>query len=148
MDFGFGHDPVPLSSPRDDQFDATVSSRVGDYTSLLSSPPDFATEDGNHIDPDNQLPANRDKARITSRLGAFNAKDTFVWREITRRFGSNVKQPELVSIATVLAQSTSIKLDRDAKRRKSVLIMWFQENWASVSPFLDYVVLESSTRQS
>ena len=99
------------------------------------------------------LPANdgnvtKEKERIASRLGNFNPKDNIVWREITQRFGASIKQPELLSIATVLAQNANVKLDRDAKRRKSVLIKWFEENWVAIHPFLDYVVLEESHPQN
>ena len=90
----------------------------------------------------------KEKERIASRLSGFNPKDNMVWHEITQRFGASIKQPELLSIATVLAQNANIKLDRDAKRRKSVLIKWFEENWAVIKPFLDYVVLEDSHPQN
>lgn len=86
----------------------------------------------------------KEKERIAERLAGFNPKDNSVWHEITQRFGASIKQPELLSIANVLAQNANIKLDRDAKRRKSVLIKWFEENWSSIRPFLDYVVLEDS----
>ncbi|KAH0785637.1 hypothetical protein GPJ56_010387 [Histomonas meleagridis] len=85
---------------------------------------------------------NPEKKRINGRLSGFNPKESLVWKEITRRFGVNIKQPELVSIATVLANSAKIKLDRDAKRRKTVLIKWFDENYPLISPYLDYVVLQ------
>ena len=87
---------------------------------------------------------NKEKLRISSRMQGFDPKDNDVWRHITQRFGANVKQPELLSIATVVAQNANVKLDRDAKRRKSVLIKWFQENWSTISPYLDFVVLEDS----
>lgn len=87
---------------------------------------------------------NKEKDRIISRMQGFDPKDNEVWRRITQRFGANVKQPELLSIATVLSQTANVKLDRDAKRRKTVLIKWFQENWAAISPYLDYVVLEDN----
>ena len=89
----------------------------------------------------------KEKERIASRLSGFNPKDNMVWHEITQRFGASIKQPELLSIATVLAQNANIKLDRDAKRRKSVLIKWFEENWNTIHPFLDYVVLEDNHAQ-
>jgi hypothetical protein len=37
-----------------------------------------------------------------------------------------------------------MKLDHDAKRRKTVLIKWFEENWTAIAPFLDYIVLEGN----
>jgi hypothetical protein len=87
---------------------------------------------------------NKEKERIAERLGGFNSKDNFVWKEISNRFGNNIKQPELLSIANVLASHANLKLDRDAKRRKSVLIKWFDEHWAQVQPYLDYVLLEDA----
>jgi hypothetical protein len=87
---------------------------------------------------------NKEKERIAERLGGFNTKDNFVWKEIAARFGTNIKQPELLSIANVLASHANLKLDRDAKRRKSVLIKWFDEHWPQVQPYLDYVVLEDA----
>lgn len=91
-----------------------------------------------------QAHVTKEKERIAERLGTFNPKDNVVWHEITQRFGANIKQPELLSIANVLAQNAGIKLDRDAKRRKSVLIKWFEENWNAIQPFLAYVVLEDT----
>ncbi|KAH0792101.1 hypothetical protein GPJ56_003900 [Histomonas meleagridis] len=88
--------------------------------------------------------ASAEKKRITERLNGFNPRENNAWKEISRRFGASIKHPELLSIATVLANYANVRLDRDAKRRKTVLIKWFQENWATVSPYLDYVVLEDS----
>ena len=97
--------------------------------------------------PPERLSTTKEKERIADRLSGFNPKDNMVWHEITQRFGSTIKQPELLSIATVLAQNANIKLDRDAKRRKSVLVKWFEENWTIIKPYLDYVVLEDSHAQ-
>jgi hypothetical protein len=131
----FGRDASPLAPSRDDQVDSGLHGPLGHYQSLVSG-------------QDEGLPFAAEKQRIASRLDGFSPKDTPAWREITRRFGANIKQPELVSIASVLAQSTNIKLDRDAKRRKAVLIKWFEENWTTVAPFLDHVVLEHASRPS
>jgi hypothetical protein len=87
---------------------------------------------------------NKEKERIADRLNGFNVKDNSVWRAITKRFGANLKQQELLSIAKVLASHANVKLDRDAKRRKSVLVKWFDEHWEELTPFLDYVVLEDN----
>mgnify|MGYP003091364060 CR=1 FL=1 len=85
-----------------------------------------------------------EKARISERLKDFNPRENDAWKKITQKFGPNIKQPELISIASVLANQAKIKLDRDAKRRKSVLIKWFQEHWNDISCYLDYVVLEEA----
>jgi hypothetical protein len=87
---------------------------------------------------------NGEKHRIANRLQGFNPKDNQVWSVLAQKFGSNIKQPELLSIAAVLSKNANVPLDRDAKRRKSVLLKWFEENWNAVYPFLDYVVLEET----
>jgi hypothetical protein len=53
-----------------------------------------------------------------------------------------LKQEELVSIAELVAQRLRIKLDRDARRRKTVMIKWFDENWQFILPILRFVVLD------
>jgi hypothetical protein len=121
-----------------------MSPLVAPYSGLLAPHPDFARPELQAFMPASQIESNQEKERIASRLNGFNPKDNMVWRAISDRFGANIKQPELLSIATVISKSTGIKLDRDAKRRKSVLIKWFEENWASIAPYLEYVVLEDS----
>lgn len=85
-----------------------------------------------------------EKIRVALRLSGFDPKNSFVANEISRRFGPNIKQAELVNIAQCIADFAKINIDRDAKRRKSVLLKWFEENWQKVFPYLDYVVLEDS----
>ena len=87
----------------------------------------------------------KEKFRIQNRLRDFNPRENQAWKEITSRFGTSLKQPELLSIAQVLSQNANVKLDRDAKRRKCVLIKWFSENWSKLQPFLGYVILENSS---
>jgi hypothetical protein len=108
----------------------------------------YATQAGN-VDLSQFLVShdvNKEKDRIAGRLTGFNVKDNPAWKEITAKFGTNIKQPELLSIADVLARHANIKLDRDAKRRKAVLIKWFNENWTSLQPWLDFVVLEEARK--
>ena len=90
---------------------------------------------------------NDEKKRIAMRMNGFDPKDNRVWSEIANRFGANVKQGELTNIAQVIAAHAGIKLDRDAKRRKGVLLKWFDENWEKITPFLDYVILASSDEE-
>ena len=86
--------------------------------------------------------SNTERRRIESRLNGFNPKDNRAWKAITEQFGVQIKQPELLSIATLVAENANIKLDRDAKRRKTVLIKWFDEHWDVIHKFIGYVVLE------
>jgi hypothetical protein len=119
---------------------------IAAITNLLLQNRDFQPSQLTEMVAFNNGEVSKEKERISSRMAGFNPKDNDVWRKITERFGPNIKQPELLSIAQVLSSSCNVKLDRDAKRRKSVLIKWFEENWGTISPFLDYVVLEDSGR--
>jgi hypothetical protein len=132
---------APLDALKDDASLAQFALLMGyngqqgpmDFSQLINASP--------HCD------SSKEKDRIANRLSGFNSKDNTVWKAITQRFGSNIKQPELLSMAQVLASHANIKLDRDAKRRKSVLIKWFEENWLSIEPYLQFVVLEDAHGQ-
>lgn len=61
-----------------------------------------------------------------------------VLNELKRRLGPAIEDPcELLSLATVLAYRANIKLDREAKRKNSVLIKWLEDNWTTIKPYLD-----------
>ena len=79
--------------------------------------------------------------RLKIRLDGFHYRETEAWSYLTNRFGSQVKLQELVSVAVLMGQVCYLRVDRDAKRSKAVIIKWFEENWDVVRPFLDYVVL-------
>jgi hypothetical protein len=108
--------------------------------SLSSSPAVLPPAVGPYFPPYGQT---KEKKRIADRLGAFNPKDNLVWKAISTKFGSSIKFPELLSIANVLAVSAAVHLDRDAKRRKCVLIKWFEEHWPVLAPYFDTVVLQT-----
>lgn len=136
----------PVQAISDQLLNTSIS--MNDTPQLQHSNPSFIPTTFSEITPVSNIPSmepqNKEKDRIHSRLDGFNPKDNEVWKVITSKFGPNIKQPELLSIASVCAQNANLKLDRDAKRRKSVLIKWFYENWAAISPYLDFVVLEDA----
>ena len=63
------------------------------------------------------------------------------WKYLSQRFGPEIRQQELLSIATVLSGCCNIQILRAEKRKKNCLIKWFHNNWQIVSPFMEYVVL-------
>jgi hypothetical protein len=85
---------------------------------------------------------NPERARIATRLNGFNPKDNAAWTALGHRFGTRITKQALLKIAGILAVKANVPLDRDAKPRKTVLLKWFLENWASLSPFLDYLVYD------
>ena len=89
-----------------------------------------------------------EKQRIAMRMSGFQLKGNRIWEELSSRFGANIKRGELTNIAQVLANAAHIKLDRDAKRRKSVLLKWFEEHWDALYELLDYVVLDNNENEN
>jgi hypothetical protein len=57
-------------------------------------------------------------------------------------YGPRLSQDELVSIADLVARKANLRLDRDARRRKPVMLKWFDENWQIIQPLLSDIVLE------
>lgn len=89
-----------------------------------------------------------EKERVKKRIGGFNWKTSYVWKTLTSYFGGKVSHEELTSIAEILAVQSRVKLDRDARRRKAVLIKWYEENWGKISHFLQFIVLDASEKQN
>jgi hypothetical protein len=83
-----------------------------------------------------------ERRRIQGRVGGYDWKNTKVWLYLTMLFGTDVNHQELLSIAQVAANWTNIRLDRDATRRKIVMVKWFEENWAAIYPLLPHIRLD------
>ena len=83
--------------------------------------------------------------RVESRLAGFVPKESKAWEVITQLYGSDVKQIHLRAIAEDIAANLGLRLDRDAKRRKTVLIKWFDENWDKVLPMLNEYKINGDT---
>jgi hypothetical protein len=88
--------------------------------------------------------AEEEKERVRRRVGAFDWKESKVWHGLTAHFGPKLNHEELISIAELIASHAKVKLDRDAKRRKIVLLKWFEENWLVVQPLLRVIVLDDA----
>ena len=89
--------------------------------------------------PRNQ--SEREKAHIKKRLKGFHWKESAAWHDITRFFGPGLSQEELLAIAEILASAAGLKTDREARRRKEVLIKWFDENYNVLRPMFDRLEL-------
>ena len=77
-------------------------------------------------------------------MNGFSLKDSIAWQEICKRYGPNLNQSELLSMAEIIGQEAGIKVDREAKRRKEVLIKWYEENLEVVLKMLPYFKLVDS----
>jgi hypothetical protein len=90
----------------------------------------------------------QDRRRVDERIGAFQYAASEPWREIARRFGTHLKQTELLSVAEVLGAQLGITVDREAKRRKEVLIKWFDENWERIKEIWPQIELRDRKGRS
>jgi hypothetical protein len=72
----------------------------------------------------------------------FDASQSIAWREIRTRFGDSLVQTELLSLAQVICSEIGIQVDREAKRRKEVLIKWFDENYSAIRGILSKIEME------
>ena len=75
--------------------------------------------------------------RVGNRLAGFSWKNANSWKQISKLFGDDIKQITLRNIAEDLSHKLDVHLDRDAKRRKCVLIKWFDENWNRISSLIE-----------
>ena len=84
----------------------------------------------------------KERERVKKRVDGFEWRDSEVWITLTAKFGPRLNHEELTSIAELIAGHADLKIDRDAKRRKVVLLKWFEEHWSIVRSLLPVIVLE------
>ena len=86
--------------------------------------------------------------RVQKRVNGFDANCSDAWTALCQQFGNKITHEELVSIAEAIKPYCNIKLDRDARRRKSVILKWYQDNWADIKQYIQYVSLEGNSSDS
>lgn len=74
---------------------------------------------------------------VRSKLAGFEPKNSLAWSKLTSRFGPKLNQNKLLSLAEVVSNHLNIELYREYKRRKEMLIKWFDENLDIVWPFIE-----------
>ena len=80
-----------------------------------------------------------ERSRVSKRLGEFDYKTCPTYQILIELYGERRSKSELLSLATCLCLKIPVlKLDREAKRRKCVLIKWFHDNFDIIQPHLKY----------
>ena len=92
-----------------------------------------------------QKPQSEDKEKVKQILSDFDPNKSEAWNTITERFGMNIKQPPLLEIAKIIGEHINISVNRNARRRKSVLIKWYHDNWALIKPFIGNFTVNDET---
>jgi hypothetical protein len=90
----------------------------------------------------------KDRFLTALRLKDFDPNRSAAHSLLAELFGQKINGTDLVSLAETCAVCLNLYLDREAKRRKPVLMKWFDENIDAIRPFLrDHVVIENSSRE-
>lgn len=79
--------------------------------------------------------------RVSQLVQEFNVNKSNAWIYLRSNYGEKITHSDLIRIAKIVSSYTGIKVSRDAKRRKLVLLKWFDENWLTIKPILKMVTL-------
>jgi hypothetical protein len=74
---------------------------------------------------------------LEQRTQNFQVEESAPYRYFAQRDWASASFKELQSIASVIAQTAGIPLDRESKRRKPLLFKWLDEHWAQLKPVAD-----------
>lgn len=70
-----------------------------------------------------------EKDRVKQKLAGFDARQSPACIYINSHFGADIHQQTLCKFAKKIAKKRQIILDRDSKRRKTLLLKWFHDHW-------------------
>jgi len=70
------------------------------------------------------------------RLQDFNFENSQAYDMLIKKFGSLPSREALLSLARVLSYHLKINLDREAYRRKNVLLKWYDEKYLEIKDVL------------
>jgi hypothetical protein len=88
-------------------------------------------------EPKPSLQKEYEKAFIAEKRARFDATTCRAWALLTSKFGTKITQEELLSLAQVLAHELDLDLSREYKRRKELLVKWYDENIETIWPFVE-----------
>ncbi|KAK8864939.1 hypothetical protein M9Y10_010466 [Tritrichomonas musculus] len=74
---------------------------------------------------------------VAKKLADFNYKDSKAWQKLSAKFGEKINLNEALSLAEIVSYHLDIQLYREYRRRKSMLIKWFDENLELIWPFIE-----------
>jgi len=78
-------------------------------------------------------------SRIKQNLGNKNDLVMISKNRIRTMFGPCLTHNELRSIISIVSNQLGLKMNRDAKRNKSMLYLWIEANWTALEPELKKV---------
>jgi hypothetical protein len=78
---------------------------------------------------------------IAQKLAGFDYGVSRIRRVFQEYQWDELGMTELCGIALALSHFTGIKMDREDKRRKEVLLKWFEDNLDAIEPYFDQIQL-------
>jgi hypothetical protein len=90
----------------------------------------------------------RERTAVGAIMEGFTIEDSTAWRNIKAQYGDNLSHQGLLKIANdlrLLCGAALTPLKRIHRRRKAVLIRWFEDNWEVIGPRLATVAVPIET---
>ena len=86
-----------------------------------------------------------ERIKITEKTQGFDWKSTAAAEYFEKKGWNNLQKIELGGIIEIVVRGMShvrpIKVDREVRRRKSVMLAWFDRNFEEIRPYLDNITL-------
>ena len=79
-------------------------------------------------------------------LRNFDPENSQAVKKLTERFGRRT-QSELLSLAQIISEHTEIKLYRESKRRRNLLLAWYEQNFDTIWPFIEQEVIVQEEKE-
>jgi hypothetical protein len=89
----------------------------------------------------------KDRILTEMRLKDFDPENCPAAKLLTQLFGGTINATDLIQLAETCAFCLDIYLDRKARRRKSVLLKWFNGSLQIVGPFFGEHVVENKSQE-
>lgn len=83
-----------------------------------------------------------ERKKLEDRSSVIDPNKSLAYAELKKKNWDILTQNELLSIAQLLAKKADVELDREAKRRKQILLIWFHENFEKIKPYMDNLFVE------
>lgn len=108
----------------------------------LSNTADFSDDlEGQLVNKFDKKTKKKKSATISKkdRLSGWDYKKSKSWDVIKSRFGKCLDQTNIYCMLQICADKAGLKIDREAKREKQILIKWFEENFDHVIQFFNNI---------
>jgi hypothetical protein len=83
----------------------------------------------------------QERSLLEAQLRNFDLGSSPPYQLFQAKGWNSMKFPEMVSVCEVLSKESHVQMDREAKRRKTVLFKWLSDNWTQLKSHVDSLQL-------